>query len=241
MVVSWYDARNDANDVKTQFFAAASSNGGQIVFSQHAGQRRQRPTPPTRDWMRSAKQNQYGDYTGVAFAGGILYPAWTDNSPDLPGNPDLPQFDIAEGRPAVAHVADLPLTAKPLDISADVKDEGSAVHREPGDLHRPRSQRPGQLLHRHHRLGRSGPQHRRRRYHDGHDPSQGDGQFTVSGTHVYQAASTYTITITIKDKGGSSVSVTTPAVIQDAPLNPGGERGADGIPGPTPPGHRRHL
>ena len=36
----------------------------------------------------------------------------------------LPQFDLAEGRPAVAHVADLPLTATPLNISADVKDEG---------------------------------------------------------------------------------------------------------------------
>ncbi|MGA2253387.1 MAG: NF038129 family PEP-CTERM protein [Thermoguttaceae bacterium] len=222
VVVAWYDARNDPNDVKTQFFAAVSSDGGQ-TFS---------PNVPvsvgmsdaTAEGLNSfAQANQYGDYTGVAFAGGILYPAWTDNSADLPGNPDLPNFDIAEGRSAVAHVADLPLTATPLDISADVKGEGGQFTANLATFTDPDPNAQASYYTATIDWGDPDANTGAADTTTGTIQTDGGGQFTVSGTHVYQAASLYTITITIKDKGGSSVSVTTPALIQDAPLNPGGD------------------
>ena len=39
---------------------------------------------------------QYGDYTGLGFAGGIIHPAWADNSDSAGGNPDgaLDRFDV---------------------------------------------------------------------------------------------------------------------------------------------------
>ena len=34
---------------------------------------------------------QYGDYEGLAFYNGLVYPAWIDNSKSLQGNPDAAQ------------------------------------------------------------------------------------------------------------------------------------------------------
>jgi hypothetical protein len=46
----------------------------------------------------------YGDYTGLAFFGGVAHPAWSDNSNSTGDNPDgaLHQLDIytASVRPA---------------------------------------------------------------------------------------------------------------------------------------------
>jgi hypothetical protein len=38
----------------------------------------------------------YGDYTGLAFGGGVIHPAWADNSDSAGGNPDgaLDRFDV---------------------------------------------------------------------------------------------------------------------------------------------------
>lgn len=222
VVVAWYDARNDANDVKTQFFAAVSSDGGQS-FS---------PNVPVSVGMSDAtadglngfgQGNQYGDYTGVAFAGGILYPAWTDNSPDLPGNPDLPNFDIAVARPGVAHVADLPLTAHALDISAEVKDEGGEFTANLATFIDVDPSAQASLYTATIDWGDPDPNTGAADTTTGTITDNGGGLFTVSGKHVYQAASEYRITITIQDKGGASATVTTTAIIQDAPLQPGGD------------------
>jgi len=221
VVVAWYDARNDTNDVTTQFFAAVSSDGGQ-TFSPNVPVSAGTSDATDAGLDAFGQKNQYGDYTGVAFAGGILYPAWTDNSPELLGNPDLPNFDIAEGRPAVAHVADLPLTATPLSISADVKDEGGQFTANLATFTDPDPNAQASYYTVTIDWGDPDPNTGAADTTAGTIVANGGGQFTVSGTHVYQAASAYTITITIKDKGGSSISVTTPALIQDAPLNPGG-------------------
>ena len=219
--VSWYDARNDPNDATTQFFAATSINGGQS-FSPNVSVGLGSSDATNSNLNDYGQQNQYGDYTDLAFAGGILYPVWADNSTQLSGNPDPPQFELAEARPAVAQVADLPLTAKPLDISAEVKDEGSeftanlATFTDPD----PNAQLSNYTVTID--WGDPDPNTGAADTTTGTITANGGGLFTVSGTHVYQAASAYTITITIKDIGGSSVSVTTPALIQDAPLQPGG-------------------
>ena len=87
VAVSWYDCRADTNNVKTRFYAAVSLDGGEH-FSKNiqleAGQSDATMTwPPDYD---------YFDYTGLAYHGGILYPAWADNSNVPSGNPDFPDF-----------------------------------------------------------------------------------------------------------------------------------------------------
>ncbi len=121
--VSWYDARNDPADVKTQFFAALSINGG-LSFSRNAPVSAGASDATTPVAGSFGALYQYGDYTSLVFQAGVLYPIWADNSSELSSNPDLPNFDLAVDRAPTAHVTDLPLTAKALDISAAVKDEG---------------------------------------------------------------------------------------------------------------------
>jgi len=44
----------------------------------------------------AANQVDYGDYTGLAFIGGVAHPAWADNSNSTGDNPDgaLHEFDV---------------------------------------------------------------------------------------------------------------------------------------------------
>jgi hypothetical protein len=46
--------------------------------------------------------------------------------------------------------------------------------------------------------------------------ANGGGNFTVSGTHAYTASGPFTVTVTINDVGGSSVTVTSTATISTA-------------------------
>jgi hypothetical protein len=80
VAVSWYDCRDDTitPNVKTKFYAAVSSDGGQ-TFSPNiqleSGQSDAIHPPITDDWHQ-----EYMDYTGLAYYGGYFYPAWADNS-----------------------------------------------------------------------------------------------------------------------------------------------------------------
>ncbi|HVX15776.1 MAG TPA: NF038129 family PEP-CTERM protein [Pirellulales bacterium] len=221
VAVAWYDARGDANDVTTQFFAAASINGGQS-FSPNVTVGLGNSDATNGSLNSYGQQNQYGDYTGLAFNAGILYPAWADNTTELGGNPDLPQFDLAIARPAVAHIADLPLTAKALDISADVKDEGGSFTANLATFMDPDPNAQANLYTATIDWGDPDPNTGAADTTSGTIISNGGGTFTVRGTHFYMAAGIYTITITINDEGGASAKVTTPATISDAPLKPGG-------------------
>jgi hypothetical protein len=96
VAVSWYDCRDDPNNVRTRFYLAVSGDGG-VTFSPNiplethssdatvvASQSCQCivgcPDPPT--------TLDYFDYTGLAFYGGFVYPAWADNSISVAGNPN---------------------------------------------------------------------------------------------------------------------------------------------------------
>ncbi len=219
--VAWYDARNDPNDVATQFFAATSINGGRS-FSPNVPVSLGSSDATNGNLDAYGQQNQYGDYTSLAFAGGILYPVWADNSTQLSGNPDLPQFNLAEGRPAVAPVADLPLSATPLDISSQLSYEGAAFTANLATFTDPDPDAQVGLYTATINWGDPDPITGAADTTTGTITANGGGMFTVSGTHAYQGPGAYTITITIQDIGGSTVSVTTPALIQEAPLYPGG-------------------
>ena len=105
--VSWYDARNDngagstgdtdniAND-EVELFASASLTGG-ISFVPNM-QVALTPSNSANAGGNHNNNNDYGDYTGLAFQGGAMYPVWTDNSASLPGNTDAPNLDIATDR-----------------------------------------------------------------------------------------------------------------------------------------------
>lgn len=80
--VGWYDTRNDPNNVLTEYHVAISANRGESFQSNiqlAQGQTNANVADPG---------NQYGDYSGTAFAGGVLYGVWSDNSNSTADNPD---------------------------------------------------------------------------------------------------------------------------------------------------------
>ena len=84
IAVSWYDRRADPSaDQKTRFYAAVSRDGG-ATFSANirleSGQSNATLCPC---------ENQYFDFTGLAYYGGVFYPAWADNSSSSDGHMDI--------------------------------------------------------------------------------------------------------------------------------------------------------
>jgi hypothetical protein len=101
VAVVWYDCRNDVgqggptdpnglpND-DAQFWGAFSTDGGQ-TFSRNI-----QISAGTSNSHVSGNHIDFGDYSGLAFYGGIAYPAWADNSNSTGSNPDgtLHQLDV---------------------------------------------------------------------------------------------------------------------------------------------------
>ncbi len=99
--VSWYDSRNDlgtfgsgdtngiAND-DAQIFAAVSTDGGQN-FSRNV-----QVSAGTSNAAVAHNGVQFGDYSGMAYTHGVMYPAWADNSNSTGDNPDgaLTKLDV---------------------------------------------------------------------------------------------------------------------------------------------------
>lgn len=85
IAVSFYDCRNSPNNNTTEFWAAVSTNGGTSFL----------PNVKVSTGVSSAlvsavqgTQFDYGDYSGLTFFGGVLYPCWADNSNSTGDNPD---------------------------------------------------------------------------------------------------------------------------------------------------------
>lgn len=108
LAIVWYDCRNDLgtggpgdtdgvpND-DAQFWGAFSTDGGQTFTTNLQISLR------TSNSHASGNGIDYGDYTGLAFYGGIARPAWADNSNSAGTNPDgtLHQLDIYTAAVAV--------------------------------------------------------------------------------------------------------------------------------------------
>jgi hypothetical protein len=114
IAVSWHDCRSDCgtdspgdtngipND-DAQFFATVSTDGG-ATFAPNV-----RVSAGTSNAANSGDPNEYGDYTGLAFHGGNLYPVWADNSNSTGDNPPgaalgQTSFDIYTARVIVGTV-----------------------------------------------------------------------------------------------------------------------------------------
>jgi hypothetical protein len=106
----WYDARNDlgsggAGDTNgipnddAQFWGAFSTNGG-LSFTPNL-----QISAGTSNSHDSGNGIDYGDYSGLAFFGGVAHPAWSDNSDSTGTNPDgaLHQLDIYTASVAAPH------------------------------------------------------------------------------------------------------------------------------------------
>jgi uncharacterized repeat protein (TIGR01451 family) len=118
--VSFYDARGDTgggpsatdldgtanNDVT--LFASWSTDGGATWAANVAV-----ADAPTNGYAMNGGQ-QLGDYTGLAFHGGIMYPSWADSSNSTGDNPDGTRVSldvyVAAVQPLVNPTADLALT-----------------------------------------------------------------------------------------------------------------------------------
>ena len=100
VAVVWYDARNDlgtggAGDTDgvpnddAQFWGAFTSNG--TTFTPNV-----QISAGTSNSHVSGNGIDYGDYSGLAFFGGVAHPAWSDNSNSTGTNPDgtLKKLDI---------------------------------------------------------------------------------------------------------------------------------------------------
>ena len=100
IAVVWYDARNDLGTGGTgdtdgvpnddaQLWGAFSSDG--VTFGPNL-----QISAGTSNSHDSGNGIDYGDYTGLAFYGGIAHPAWSDNSNSTNTNPDgaLKKLDI---------------------------------------------------------------------------------------------------------------------------------------------------
>ena len=99
--MGFHDARNDlglggAGDTNgipnddAQYFVAVSSDAG-ATFSANV-----QVSAGTSNAADAHNGIDYGDYTGLAFAGGVIHPAWADNSNSTGNNPDgtLHRFDV---------------------------------------------------------------------------------------------------------------------------------------------------
>jgi hypothetical protein len=107
VAVSWHDARNDLgqgppgdtdgvpND-DASFFATVNVAGA-VAFEPNV---RLASASNAADAFSAV---DFGDYTGLSFAGGVFFPAWADNSNSTRDNPDgrLRFFDIYSARVAV--------------------------------------------------------------------------------------------------------------------------------------------
>ncbi len=100
IAVSFYDCRNSVSNNTTEFWAAVSTNGGQSFLPNvkvSAG-----VSSPLNSAVQGT-QFDYGDYSGLTFFGGVLYPCWADNSNSTGDNPDGAQnfFDMYTARVTV--------------------------------------------------------------------------------------------------------------------------------------------
>jgi FG-GAP-like repeat/FG-GAP repeat len=101
IAVSFYDCRNDpTNHNAVQVFAAISTNGG-VSFSPNvrvsAGSSNEDGSEPPQGGNADL---DYGDFSGLSFFGGSLYPFWADNSNSTGDNPDgtLARMDVYTAR-----------------------------------------------------------------------------------------------------------------------------------------------
>ncbi len=197
--VTWYSDQGQATNVN--LVAAVSSDGGN-TFSPNVAITAA-PSNSTDPKLNDfGKAIGFGNHTQVVFLNGILYPVWADNSPALNANPDRPQFDVAAAAIGVAHVVDAPIDFAETSLALNaVKDQ--VLHRVVATIVDANS------------FATAGDFSYTIDWGDGTAPVtnpvplvvSGQGIFGIVGDHTYTSKKTFPVTITVDDKGGSTVEL----------------------------------
>ncbi len=86
--VSWYDVRNSSNNTTVEEFAAVSSDHGQSFSANVQVAAGLSSQSPSNNAYGALGDQDFGDYSGLAFYAGKLRPAWMDNTNSTHDNPD---------------------------------------------------------------------------------------------------------------------------------------------------------
>jgi hypothetical protein len=205
--VGWYTTVDD-DLIAARFSASISDDGGSTFrIARLVSPGDSDATLATLDEL--GKALQFGSTTGIAFVGGVLEPAWTENSDDLSALPDPRRFDIASARVAVAEVSRTPLVVQPSAIS-DV--EGNEFTIQVATFTDPEGALDASAY------------KAKIDWGDGSQPSDGavalqpNGTFSVLGTHEYSKLGRYPVKISIKAPRTHGEGTVT-AEIANAPLD----------------------
>ncbi len=209
IAVGWMDARNDlgqgglgdtngiAND-EAMFYVTASVDGGlSFLANSRVSQ------GPSNAGSVANNGFDYGDYTGLAFHGNKIYPAYPDNSAQLAGNPDRPNFDIAT---ATVTLVTLEVGVAGISATENTPFSGAVAVINPNDP----SITAGDLA-------------ATINWGDGTPPTagvisaNGDGTFTVTGDHTYVDGGNFPLSVTVV-QGGTSTTGTGTASVADRPI-----------------------
>jgi hypothetical protein len=91
LAIGWLDSRNAGpTNTTAQYFVTVSEDGG-ATFLPNV----QVSSGTSDASIAGANVVGYGDYLSLDFFNNRIAPVWADNSPTLPGNPTVPQFDCA--------------------------------------------------------------------------------------------------------------------------------------------------
>jgi hypothetical protein len=228
VAVGWYDTVGDSERQTTHYRVAASVDGG-VTFSPDEVIASGASNASDPDLSDSGRERGYGDHSGLAFARGVVYAGWADNSPDLAGNPDRGDFDVAAARIGIAHVKDSPVTVLPVQASAvegrefsgpvavvtdpdpNASDDNYTAAIDWGDGVGTADVTTGDI----------------------EDSSSGDvKQLIIVGSHIYEKAGSYPIVVSVVDASQGTTSTTAADVSAIEGNQVGGVVTAD----PTQPG-----
>ena len=213
VAVGWYDTRIDsANNVKTQFFVATSSNGGRSFSPGFVVSTA--PSDATAAGLSDyAQQFQYGQYSGLAYQGGLLYPVWADDSSSLNSQGSQPHFDVWAARLGTANIADAPFSATGTVATATENVQFTAttvatlsdpnVAAAASDFTATIDWGDGSTS-----TATGG---------NGLIVQTGPGAFNVLGTHKYTAEKVYPVKVSISDIGGATATASSTVAVTDPP------------------------
>ena len=192
VAVGWYDTRNDSEGKRAQFFAAVSNDNG-ATFASNVQLSAGTSDATTLDTSVVGRPKGYGDYSTIAFTGGVLRPVWSDNSEALDGNPDRPQFDVATSVVGLIDVGAgrVALHTTPIDVVAGHAFNGTvATFTHPDVELGPEDFSAAMTIH----------------WGDGTEspgeitqPGGPGTEFLVTGSHVYSQAGAYPLWVHVRD------------------------------------------
>jgi hypothetical protein len=116
---TWYDTRGDPTRVNARYYGSVSADGGDTWspnFPIAAGTSNATLAPPP----GPIRNTNWGDYTGLAFQGGVMVPVWADNSNSTGNNPAgaNASFDLYTARVTLTALPQAPtVTASPVPTS----------------------------------------------------------------------------------------------------------------------------